>query len=194
MHSNWQIDVKTDKDRDALVAQGIQLAGKWISLQAPTRTSGFSMNAKIILKDLPLNEVSNKQVLKAVKERCEVKLEVWYSNIWIDGKKMHLNNRDRFFYVADDDVAHFEKAFHVGRFKARVVKPVMHNRCSRCNLMGHCPSSEMCIAKAPVEISKPWKFSEERITPCQTCLFVQRGVLGMMTVWCIPPLNRSFNL
>ena len=39
------------------------------------------MNAKIILKDLPLNEVSNEQVLKAVKERYEVKSEVWYSNI-----------------------------------------------------------------------------------------------------------------
>ncbi len=127
MRSGWQIYVKTDKDQDALVAQGIQLAGKWISLQAPTRTPGFSINAKIILKDLPLNEVSNEQVLKAVKERCEVKSEVWYSNIWIDGKKTYLCNRDRFFYVSDEDVAHFEKAFHMGGFKARVVKPVMYN-------------------------------------------------------------------
>ncbi len=53
MHSGWQIYVKTDKDHEVLITQGIQLAGKWISLQAPTQTPGFSMNAKIILRSSP---------------------------------------------------------------------------------------------------------------------------------------------
>ena len=121
---------------------------------APTQTPRFSMNGKIILKDLPFNEVSNEHMLKVVKEWCDMKSEVWYSNIWIDGKKTYLHNGDRFFYIADEDVVYFEKALHVGGFKARVMKPATHNRCSQCNLVGHQPSSEMCITKAPAKIQQ----------------------------------------
>ena len=63
MQSGWQIYVKTEKDQTSLISQGIQLSGKWISLQALVRELGFSTNAKIILKDLPMNEVLNEDVL-----------------------------------------------------------------------------------------------------------------------------------
>ena len=104
IHSGWQIYVKTDKDWNTLVSQGIQLAGKWISLQALAREPGFNANAKIIVKDLPLNEISNDYVLHAVKSQVDIKSKVWYSNIWIDGKLTHLWNGDHFFYITDEEV------------------------------------------------------------------------------------------
>ena len=109
--SGWQIYIKTKKDWTSLFSQGIQLAGKWISLQVPVREPGFSTNAKIILKDLPMNEVSNEDVLQAVKRLVDIRSEVWYSNIWIDGKRMHLQNGDRFFYIGESDMACFDKTF-----------------------------------------------------------------------------------
>ena len=76
MRSSWQIYVKIDHDHTTLVSRGIQLAGKWISLQALVHEPGFSINAKIILKDLPMNEVSNKEILQAVKQKVDIKSEV----------------------------------------------------------------------------------------------------------------------
>ncbi len=90
MRSGWQIYVKMDHDSTTLVSRGIQLAGKWISLQAPVCEPGFSTNAKIILKDLQMNEVSNEEILQTVKQKVDIKSKVWYSNIWIDGKRTHL--------------------------------------------------------------------------------------------------------
>ena len=156
MHSGWQIYIKTDKDQNALVSQGIQLAGKWISLQAPAREPGFNTNAnaKIIVKNLLLNEISNDDVLHAVKSQVHIKSEVWYSNIWIDGKCTHLQNGDRFFYITDQVVSKFNKTFMVKGFQARIIKPASHNHCSWCKLTGHCPSSDLCLAKAPAEVQQ----------------------------------------
>ncbi len=135
--NGWQIYVKMEADRAQLLTSGLQLAGKWISLQAPIHDSGFSTNAKIILKDLPMNEVSNQYVLVQVKKTCEIKSEVWYSNIWVDVKKTHLRNGDCFFYIAEKDVNLFQKNFMVRDYQACVIKPASHNCCTCCQLVGH---------------------------------------------------------
>ena len=61
--SGWQIYIKTEADHLKLVSIGIELAGKSINLQAPVRDPNFTPNVKVILKDLPLNEVSNDRIL-----------------------------------------------------------------------------------------------------------------------------------
>ncbi len=74
-----------------------------------------------------MNEVSNQDVLTQVKKTCEIKSEVWYSNIWVDGKKTHLRNGDHFFYIAEKDVDLFQKTFMVQDYQACVIKPASHN-------------------------------------------------------------------
>ena len=152
--NGWQIYIKMEADRAQLLTSGLQLAGKWISLQAPICDSGFSTNAKIILKDLPMNKVSNQDVLVQVKKICEIKSKVWYSNIWVDGKKTHLRNGDHFFYIAEKYVNLFQKNFMVRDYQACVIKPASYNYCTSCQLVGHQPSSDLCIAKAPMEVQQ----------------------------------------
>ncbi len=107
MKSGWQIYVRTEADRLKLLSTRIELAGKSIDLQAPVRDPNFTPNVKIILKDLPLNEVTNDWVLLTLKnlEGVEVQSPVRYSNIFVDGCRTHLQNGDRFVYVTESSVA-----------------------------------------------------------------------------------------
>ena len=93
MWNGWQIYVKTEADRVALMTKGIELARKSIDLQAPS-FNPESLNTKIILKDLPLYEVGNDQVLKDLKKipDLEIKSTVKYCNIYMDGCHTHLHN------------------------------------------------------------------------------------------------------
>ena len=61
--------------------------------------------AKVTLKDLPLHSISNEEVLEALKEICPVQSEVWYSNIWHDGKPTSIRNGNQFVYIALSDMA-----------------------------------------------------------------------------------------
>ena len=74
---------------------GINVAGKHIPLHVARGDSPHSL-VKLILKDLPLHEVSNDHVLAEVKKHGEVLSEMKYSNIWVDGKRTHLRNGDHF--------------------------------------------------------------------------------------------------
>ncbi len=65
------------------------MAGKHIPLNV-ARGEGPHSSVKLILKDLPLHEVSNNQVLNKMKKYSEVLSEVKYSNIWVNGVKTHL--------------------------------------------------------------------------------------------------------
>ncbi len=96
MKSGWQIYILTEADRLKLMSTRIELAGKSINLQALVRDPNFTPNVKIILKDLPLNEVTNDWVLLALKnlEGIEVQSLVKYSNIFVDGCCTHLLNGD----------------------------------------------------------------------------------------------------
>ena len=89
---------------------------------------------KLVLKDLPLHEISNDQVLAALKrnEDIDVQSQVWYSNIYIDGHRTHLRNRDRFIYVIQESSSRLGKSVLIDGYQARVIKPVVLSRCSRC--------------------------------------------------------------
>ena len=87
--NGWQIYVRSEQDCVELQAVGIQLAGKHIPLNV-AQGQGLHSTVKLVLKDLPLHEVSNEHVLEAVKQYAEVVSEVRYSNIWVNGQHMHL--------------------------------------------------------------------------------------------------------
>ncbi len=131
-HNGWQIYVKTKHDRVSLMASGLDLAGKHISLEART-TSMSIANVKITIKDLPLHEVTNEDVLTAVKQVASISSPVKYANIWVNGHHTHLHNGDRFFYVPEDEVSKFGWSMMICDMKARVFKLVIFSRYSRCN-------------------------------------------------------------
>ena len=91
--NGWQIYVKTEVDHTALLAAGLDLAGKHISLESHSFSTS-SPTVKIVVKDLPLHEVTNEDVLEAVKQVAPVMLMIKYANIWIDGRHTHLRNGD----------------------------------------------------------------------------------------------------
>ena len=93
--NGWQIYVKMEKDRAVLIATGLNIAGKHVLLESHTFPA--NNNVKITIKDLPLNEVSNEEVLEGIKALTPVSFPVKYCNIWIDGHHTHLCNRDHFF-------------------------------------------------------------------------------------------------
>ena len=41
----------------------------------------------------------------ALKEICPVQSEVWYSNVWYDGKPTSIRNGDQFVYIALSNMA-----------------------------------------------------------------------------------------
>ncbi len=92
------IYVKTDHDRATLFVTGLDLAGKHISLEA-RMTSISTPNVKITLKDLPLHEVTNEEVLTVVKQVASIASPVKYANIWIDGHHTHLRNGDSLLHL-----------------------------------------------------------------------------------------------
>ncbi len=106
LKNGWQIYVKTEKDCINLMVTGIEIIGNSIDLQAPVHDLNNS-SVKLVLKDLPLNEVGNDQVLSALKkvEGIDIKSQVKYCNIYIDGRQTHLRNSDRFIYVTPESVS-----------------------------------------------------------------------------------------
>ena len=114
MQNGWQIYVKTEADRVTFMAKGIELAGKSIDLQAPL-FDPESLNAKIILKDLPLHEVGNDHILKDLKKipDLDIKSTVKYCNIYMDGHYTHLWNGDRFVHVSDQSVSKLDKSLSI---------------------------------------------------------------------------------
>ncbi len=118
------------------MASGLDLAGKHISLEARTTLISIT-NVKITIKDLPLHEVTNEDVLTAVKQVASVSSLVKYANIWVDRCCTHLCNGDRFFYVPEDEVSKFGRSIMIQDMKARVFKPVIFSQYSRYNQQGH---------------------------------------------------------
>ncbi len=85
MKAGWNIYMKSEVDRAALLLVGINLMGKHVSL-APSWHE-YTELVKIIIKDLPLHKVLNQDVLAAVKELFSVLSDVKYSNVFVDGRK-----------------------------------------------------------------------------------------------------------
>ncbi len=92
--------MKTEVDRAQLLMAGLNIAGCHVSLAVSHKDNTES--AKLIIKDLPLHEVSNQDVLAMLKENFEVLSDVKYSNVFIDGKYTHLGNGDCFVYISPD--------------------------------------------------------------------------------------------
>ena len=151
MRNGWQIYVKIDTDRQKLLTTGLELAGKSIDLQAPIWDPNFSQNVKIILKDLPLNEVINERVLMTLKslEGVDVQSPVCYSNIFISSQRTHLRNGDWFVYIMEQSVSKLAKSLIIKDYPIIVIKPVIYSRCSCYQNIGHKANS----AHAPPEVS-----------------------------------------
>ena len=66
----------------------MNIAGRHVALTVARRENSDSI--KIVLKDLPLHEVSNQDTLMTVKEHIDVLSDVKYSNIFVDGRRTHL--------------------------------------------------------------------------------------------------------
>ncbi len=142
--NGWQIYVRTDLDHVNLIASGMDVAGKHLSLELHPFTV-TTPNVKIILKDLPLHEVGNNVILISVKTICPIASEVKYSNIWVDGRRTHLHNGDCFFYVVEDHVSKFDAHLQIHDYRARVIKPILYSKCSRCQQVGHKASADWCL-------------------------------------------------
>ena len=105
-------------------------------------------SVKLIIKDLPLYEVSNQDVLATLKENFEVLSEVKYSNVFIDGKHTYLWNGDRFVYISPDQVTKVPLTLNCQAFIARIVKPPQFQTYHRCGQIGHCAALPNCPALA----------------------------------------------
>ena len=84
LKAGWNIYMKTEVDHAALLLVSINLAGRHVTLM-PYRHENNDL-VKIIIKDLPLHEVSNQDVLSSVKEHMDILSDVRYSNVYVDGK------------------------------------------------------------------------------------------------------------
>ncbi len=104
------------------------------------------------MKDLPLHEVSNEDVLTAIKRHVQVLSDVKYSNVFVDGKRTHLHNGDRFVYIASDQLDKVPQTFSCRIFVARVIKPVKFQTCHRCGQVGHKASCADCPGLAPPDV------------------------------------------
>ena len=91
--NGWQIYMKIEVDWTTLLATGLDLAGKLISLESHSFSISSPM-VKIVVKDLSLHKVTNEDVLEAVKQVALVMLAIKYANIWIDGRQTYLRNGD----------------------------------------------------------------------------------------------------
>ncbi len=107
---------------------------------------------KITIRDLPLHEVANDEVLQALKEFTDVASPVKHCNIWIDGRQTYLWNSDRFVYILEGNVKDLPPSFSIREMKAWIFKPVAYAKCSCYHHPGHRASSQDCLALAPQEV------------------------------------------
>ncbi len=152
MKAGWNIYMKSEVDRVALLLVGINLAGRHVSL-APSWHE-HTESIKSIIKDLPLHKVSNQNVLAVVKELFSVLSDVKYSNVFVDGRKTHLQNGDIFLYISPDQLDKVPAMLTCQAFVARIVKPVKFQTCHRYGQIGHKASSSDCPGLAPEEVQQ----------------------------------------
>ncbi len=93
------------------------------------RDPNFTPNVKVILKDLPLNEVTNERVLATLKalEGVEVQSPVKYCNIYVNGQWTHLRNGDRFVYATESSISKIPGVLQINDFCTCMIKPMAFN-------------------------------------------------------------------
>ena len=150
--AGWNIYMKIESDRAQLLLSGVNIAGRHVALTAARKENSDSV--KIILKDLPLHEVLNQDTLTLVKEHVDVLSDVKYSNIFVDGRRMHLCNGDRFLYISPEQVDKLPSIMHCKGFPARVVKPIRYQTCFCYGQVRHRAASDDCPALALVKVKQ----------------------------------------
>ena len=153
MKTGWWIYLRTQPDRDRLVAQGITVAGKHIPLHSEFR-SNTQCSVKIVLKDLPLYMVDNSQVLDAMTDQCKVVSEVFCGTLWQDNQPTSIRNDDRFLYVLEGVVSTLPDTIMVAGMPAWLFKPRAMVTCKRCKQTGHIMRDSQCPAKAPAVMAE----------------------------------------
>ncbi len=129
---------------------GINLVGRHVSLSVSRRDQ--SNTVKIIIKDLPLHEISNGIMLSELKQHAKVSSDVKYCNVYVNGKRMHLQNRDRFAYVTQEEMSKIPDTLFVQGFKARIFKPPKFQTCHQCGEIGYLAKNDQCPALALEDI------------------------------------------
>ena len=131
MKAGWYIYMCTLKDRAALVANGVTIAGRYIQLQSEVRPEK-QRSVRITLKDLPLHSVSNEDVLEAIRDICHVTSLVKYANVWYDGKLTNIRNGNRFVYVLVSDIWSIPDTLLIRDHSLRIFKPAALSSCKQC--------------------------------------------------------------
>ncbi len=150
LKAGWNIYMKTEVDCAVLLLVGINLTGRHMTL-IPYRCENND-SVKIIIKDLPLHEVLNQDVLSSVKEHLDILSDVKYSNVYVDGKQMHLRNGDWFLYIAPDQIEKVPTTLQCQAFVACIIKPVKFQSCHRCGHVGYKALSPDCPGLALEEV------------------------------------------
>ncbi len=134
-----------------LITKGLTVAGKYVALHSEYKSASRN-SVKITLRDLPLHDVGNEDVLEALHELCTVLSTISYSNIWHNGQLTNICNGDRFVYIDAVDLPKILDVIDVGEYRAHVVHPKAISVCRCCHKEGHCASDNSCPAKALQEI------------------------------------------
>ena len=79
-------------------------------------------------------------------------LDVKYCNVYVDGKRTHLRNRDRFAYMTQEEISKIPNGLFVQGFKARIFKPPKFQTCHQGGELGHQAKSDQCLALAPEDV------------------------------------------
>ena len=164
--------MKTITDRSILVQKGLNIASKHILLCSEYKSSQVK-SIKVMLKDLPLHSISNEEVLEAMKEECQVQLEIRYANVWYEGYLTGIRNGDRYCYVANSDLSKLPEVLQVGDHQARVFKPVALSMCKCCNQVGHHSSDPKCPAHAPeimMDTVEPFRGGKCELSNLHVCV------------------------
>ena len=171
MHSGWWIYLKTEMDHQRLVNVGMTIAGRYVQLRMEMRPRNKT-SVKITIKDLPLYDVDNSEVLEMLSDICSVQSEVNYSTIWFKGKLTSIRNGDKFVYLSEDQLNKLLETLEIKNYKARISRPVALSQCKRCNQVGHLAKHKNCPALMPEEIKQtiePFRGASNQLSNLHCC-------------------------
>lgn len=107
-----------------------------------------------------------------MKEQVDVLSDVKYSNVFIDGRRTHLRNRDCFLYISLDQIDKLQILLHCRGFPAHVIKPMKFQSYHRCGQIGHKAASGDCPALVPEEVChmiQPFRGGQNQLSNLHMC-------------------------
>ncbi len=115
MKLGWHIYMRMLANRAKLVERGLHVTG-WFVLLWSEVCSAALQSVKVILKDLPLHCMDDKDVLDSLQKVCKVNSTVKYSNLWYNSKATNIRNGDRYVYVNSLQVGKLPEVIYVGDY------------------------------------------------------------------------------